>query len=166
MSGLEIKRVRPSDWSDLRRVRLLALRSDPDAYGSSLALEGPKDSAYWQDWADRASRSADLVTLLGYQADRPIAIGGGIRRGEEVEIVAMWVGPDARRQGIGKALIRSIESHFENADFSLWVHVANPAAIALYEKNGYRDGKVREALERDPRIIEMKMVKPHAGAHR
>jgi ribosomal protein S18 acetylase RimI-like enzyme len=61
----------------------------------------------------------------------------------------MWVAPEARRQGVGAALIGAVEGWARAAGYTsigLGVTVTNPSAIRLYEACGYVETGERHPL--------------------
>ena len=49
---MEIRRARPDEWQALRDLRLRALATDPDAFGSTLAGSSTRTDAEWQERAN------------------------------------------------------------------------------------------------------------------
>ncbi|MDQ3905794.1 MAG: GNAT family N-acetyltransferase [Actinomycetota bacterium] len=81
------------------------------------------------------------IFLVGYEEERPIAIGG-LRRLEEgiCEIKRMYVVPDARSRGVGCALLTALEGAarqlgYERARVDAGAHQKH--SRALFEKTGY-----------------------------
>jgi putative acetyltransferase len=84
-------------------------------------------------------RGAFLVVYTG-----TVAVGcGAIRRldGETAEIKRMYVAPSARGQGIGRALLASLESEARSLGVKrlvLETGARQPEAIALYARAGFQ----------------------------
>lgn len=53
------------------------------------------------------------------------------------ELVTLAVAPEFRRQGFGRAILRAAMEGLKNASCCLTVSTANPAALALYESEGF-----------------------------
>ena len=53
------------------------------------------------------------------------------------ELVTLAVAPEFRRQGFGRAILRAAMEGLRNASCCLTVSTANPAALALYESEGF-----------------------------
>lgn len=53
------------------------------------------------------------------------------------ELVTLAVAPEFRRQGFGRAILRAAMEGLKNASCCLTVSTANPAAMALYESEGF-----------------------------
>jgi ribosomal protein S18 acetylase RimI-like enzyme len=133
-----IRRLTASDVDVLRKVRLDALRTDPDAFGSTLEREEGRPDEDWVRWV--TSRSAMFVAE---DAGEPVGLAGGIVDDEQPDravLVSVWVAPASRNQGIGRALVAAVvdwatASGKQRVD--LLVIEGNAAAIALYERCGF-----------------------------
>lgn len=81
-----------TDWQALREIRLQALLDAPDAFGSTHARE----AAFGEDeWCRRASRDGSFIAFLPEVG--PAGLGGGyLAEPEVVELVSMFVRPQAR----------------------------------------------------------------------
>jgi len=81
------------------------------------------------------------VFLVGYEDGRAIAIGGLRRLQDGVgEIKRMYVVPDARSRGAGRALLAALEDAARAADYERVRLDAGPAqqhSRALFAKTGY-----------------------------
>ncbi|MBI4374126.1 MAG: ribosomal protein S18-alanine N-acetyltransferase [Deltaproteobacteria bacterium] len=72
--------------------------------------------------------------------------------GPEIHLVNIAVHPDSRRHRIGESLIKTMIRYGEEnriEEIYLDVRVSNKAAIALYEKYGFRTSSVRKAYYKD-----------------
>jgi ribosomal protein S18 acetylase RimI-like enzyme len=81
----------------------------------------------------------------------------------------MWVVPEHRGAGVGKALVEKVLSIAESrgeSEVSLFVSPLNQAACALYEKAGFRFAEQVEALESHPEILVQRMSVDISSTHR
>jgi len=90
--------------------------------------------------ADFAPPGGTFVVL--YDGGRPVA-GGGVKRSEDgvAEIKRMYVVPAARRQGLGRRLLETLEDAARELDYArirLDTGARQPHAQAMYERAGYR----------------------------
>jgi ribosomal-protein-alanine acetyltransferase len=70
----------------------------------------------------------------------------------EAELLRIGVNPEARRRGLGRALLRHCQRELEQMGIEvlhLEVRVSNASARALYESEGWRYRGVRKAYYRD-----------------
>ena len=159
---MQVRRVRPDDWRALRDLRLRALESDPDAFGSTLAeaLSRPDE-----EWQSRAA-STDTVTFVAETPDGLVgmgSVGPAPERPGIAAIYGMWVAPEARGQGIGGSLMDILEAWAREAgyvDIGLGVTMTNAPAVRLYEAKGYTDVGERFALRDDSPLVVQIMAKP------
>jgi hypothetical protein len=81
--------------------------------------------------------------LVGYEDERPIAIGGLRRLDDETcEIKRMYVVQDARSRGAGRALLAALEETARELGYARLRLDAGPAqehSRALFEKTGYAE---------------------------
>ena len=137
---LTIRALTADDWPLWRKARLAALAEAPYAFGSRLAD--------WQGDGDREERWRQRLSLVGaYNLIAmldgvPAGMAAGIPGDEpgEAELISMWVTPKARGQLVGDTLINEIEAWARDAGYVrllLLVKADNPAAIHLYERNGF-----------------------------
>jgi len=73
-----------------------------------------------------------------------------------VELISLWVAPDARGTGVGAALVDSVAEWARDAGaerVSLAVKIENPVAIALYQRVGFTDRGMNPTAA-DERLME------------
>lgn len=140
MSAIRVRTLTEDQWPEWRALRLAALATDPDAFGSALAeWSGPGDvEVRW-----RARLAAVPCNLL---ADLDGAAAGMVSAallGEGVaEVLSMWVAPPARGRGVGDALMNAALGWARAEGASqviLNVRSANQPAIGLYRRHGFDD---------------------------
>ncbi|HEU0113781.1 MAG TPA: N-acetyltransferase [Thermomicrobiales bacterium] len=117
--------IGPVAWSELSAVAQLQRR----AFRSSLAYRLPT-LAMLRLWP----RARFLVARRGR---RILGCAIGDRHAGESRVVNLAVDPDARRLGIGSALLAALEAALPEGDLSLMVEADNLGAQALYRAAGY-----------------------------
>ena len=163
-SMLRLRRVQPADGPLLKKVRLAALRDAPDAFGSTLADEADRSDEEWADWAASASTGSGRITVLAERSRDVVGLAGGYREEPSpttVELVSMWVSPEARRAGVGRALVNAIidwARFTEGTEVGLWVTKANVAAEHLYGAIGFSASGQTQRLPSNPELDEVRMV--------
>lgn len=157
---VRVVRVGPDNWEAWRDVRLEALRDAPTAFGSTYENQVGRTE---QQWRDRL-HPANGLTCLSMLDDRIVGMAAGHPEGDGViELISMWVSPDARRRGVGDALVDEVvrwarEQHADAVE--LWVTRGNDPAERLYARHGFlRTGAV-QPLPSDPALDEMAMRLP------
>ncbi|MDQ0994414.1 GNAT family N-acetyltransferase [Streptomyces sp. V3I7] len=141
---IELRNLEPDDWQLWRALRLAALAEAPYAYGTRLAdWQGEGDRE--ERWRDRLAIPGSL-NLVAVRAGEPVGMASGVpaeRRPDAVELISMWVSPAARGQGAGGLLIREVArwAAAEKGATTLLLSVMpdNRAALALYERHGFKD---------------------------
>lgn len=168
--AVQIRRLRPEEWADYREIRLRALRSDPDSFGSTWASESARSAADWRERAERSATGAERAVFVAVPPDGQwLGLVGVYRPGEppaDAEIVSMWVDPRARRHRLGERLISAGIDWAEStgADvLGLWVTRANSGAIALYSGLGFEETGDIQPLPSNPCKEELRMLRRVRG---
>lgn len=145
---MRIRRLAADDIDVLRAIRLQALRTDPDAFGSTLEREQGRSADDWMWWV---SRCATFVA----EDEGAIGLAGGIPDEERLDVavlISMWVAPSSRGRGVGRALVEAVvewATAERRTCVELHVIEGNEEAIALYEKCGFAFTGERVTRERD-----------------
>lgn len=157
---MPVRRLKPEEWAAYRAIRLRALRDAPDAFGATYAGEAALSDSDWQDRADRPGRVVFVVD--GPEEFIGLAIGGPAPDSpNSAALFSMWVDPQARRHGLGSALIEAVKAWALGAGYpmlGLGVTTGNAPAIALYERLGFTDNGERHPLRDDQYLTIQIMV--------
>ncbi|HEX7303915.1 GNAT family N-acetyltransferase [Lentzea sp.] len=140
---MEIHQVEPDEWRLWRDIRLEALSSDPEEFGSTLAVEREYGEA---EWRDRAAEGLKVVAL-----DRePVALVAATAKPEGLYLYSMWVRDSHRGRGIGEALVRAVLEWAAGEGWkivTLRVWVDNLPARRLYKRLGFVQAEDPEYME-------------------
>ena len=132
-----IESLNPNRWEVYKAVRLQALTDTPNAFGSTLE----KEIEYSEDDWQRRLQRTDCNTFIALSEDEmPVGVVVCAAFEGHVGLFAMWVAPEERKKGIGRALIDAVINWAKENDFGeilLDVADENLAAIRLYESNGF-----------------------------
>jgi ribosomal protein S18 acetylase RimI-like enzyme len=152
------------DWQAMREVRLQALRDAPDAFASTYAREIAFEPA---EWHRRATRDGSFLAFLpdGELPDGELAgqAGGLEEEPGVVELISMFVRPQARGHGVGEALVDAVAAWARTrnaASVHLWVTETNKPALRLYERCGFTVTSERQPLPSNPAVGELGMTRP------
>ena len=147
---LAVVRATAQEWRTVREVRLRALSTNPDAFGSTLARERVLDDEFWRD------RAAAGRTFLACAGGRAVGIASYyVEQGhdDERQLVSMWVTPQGRRAGVGAMLVDAVRhAALDEGAVALTLFVAdgNEGARRFYESLGFRPTGERENLGAGP----------------
>jgi len=103
-------------------------------------LEAQIHAAPWTIGNFRDALAAGYAARVGERANRIVAYGVLMLGPGEAQILNLSVVPEARREGIGRTLLRQFvdDARWLNAaQIFLEVRASNLAAIALYENEGF-----------------------------
>ena len=161
MANVAVGAIDAGTWRTMRDVRLAALQDAPHAFGSSYERE---ISFSQDDWLRRISQGANFLVYTGGPGSAPAGIVGAFEPlPHTAELVSMWVHPQARGQGVGRALVETILqwAHHEGHNFvHLWVTETNDPARCLYERCGFALTGERKPLPSHLEYAEVAMVRP------
>jgi len=154
--------IRPTmeeDWRTLKAIRLAALRDAPTAFGVTHAAA----ATYTDDqWRTRAAGSDTAQYMLAFAGEQAVGIVAGvIEAPDEVKLIAMWVHPQHRGDGIAGRLIEAIkQSALARGHRRIVLDVApeNASAVNLYQRQGFVFLPEWEPLESHPHISVQKMA--------
>jgi len=148
---IHIRRLVPADAEALRVLRMEALTTAPEAFGSSPDEEAarPMDvvrarlDAAMPDAVFGAFAGVDLVGMAGF------ALSQGIKKRHKGMLWGVFVRAGWRDGGTGERLVRAVISHARNHVLLLQASVvtSNGAARRVYDRLGFESyGTERRAL--------------------
>lgn len=161
-----IRRICPDDWPALRQLRLRALKCDPHAFGSTHEAEAAAPSDNWSRLAALSSEGSGRFIALAELDGDAVGMAGGYQPEESPDergIWGMWVAPEARRRGIGRALVGSVRNWAEQSGavrLNLWVVETNGPAVALYQSIGFTATGETQLLPWDETLMEIQLEVP------
>ncbi len=152
-SPIEIRVGDADDWEIWRAVRLRALSESASAFSSVLAD--------WQGVGDTEARWRARLTdvehnVIAFVDELSVGQASGDRHDGRVELISMFVASEARRLGVGRALIDAVvewATRLGHESVELSVRRDNSAAIAAYERCGFVATENREDTPIDERLM-------------
>lgn len=157
---MHIERLTEEDWTRLRDIRLTALRTDPWAFGSSLAREEGFKESHWR------MRLRSGPWFLAVDDDVAAGLASAIVEPGAAEddrhVMALWVDPAHRRGGLAVALLDAVAAWAAEdgaRTVSLWTVEGNDAAGAVFRRSGFEATGVSMPLARDPGVVEHRWVR-------
>ncbi|KAJ7510172.1 hypothetical protein B0H11DRAFT_1958010 [Mycena galericulata] len=154
--------VSEEDVTNYSQLRLLGLKTNPEAFGSTFEGESTNTRAKWRARIDTKERFTIIARLLTGENDpheewigtasilTPELVGQGDSEVSPHVLVGMWVHPEHRRKGLAKKLIevaieyvraRTEGMRDERRLLMLEVHNSNKGAKALYAGLGFMELK-------------------------
>lgn len=160
---MNIRLLNDSDAEVYREVRLSALKNDPDAFGSTYDQEETKPLGYF---VQRIHHTKDQFTL-GCFDDSNTLVGivnfsreNRLKTAHKGNIYGMYVEPQFRGRGVGKALLLAlIERATKECEGLEQIHLTvvsnNKSAKRLYVSLGFEVyGKEPHALKFDEQYFD------------
>ncbi len=134
-----IRALNQSDWLDWRTLRLEALRTTPEAYGSSF-----EEESAWSAWEFQACIRRN--TLFGAFFHDTLVGGAGffihspLKTRHKGVMWGVYVQPAYRQQGLAGRLIETVIAHAKNCleQLHLTCVTTNHIAFSLYQKYGFQ----------------------------
>jgi GNAT superfamily N-acetyltransferase len=158
-TAVSVRQLGVADWERLRDVRLRALVDSPSSYYGTYDDEVRSDRSRWERWLSPPS-----AIFIAERNDEVVGVIGAIPAGEDegdtdaVMMVAMWVDPVARGNGIAEALTDALIGWARVEGYPrmvLWVYDVNPRAAAFYRRYGFADTGRTEVFDKDPRELHL-----------
>jgi ribosomal protein S18 acetylase RimI-like enzyme len=150
---VRVERLGEEDWVAFREVRLRSLLDSPEAFGSTYGEESSQPEPAWRDWAaGRWRGGAAVVFAARDEEDKVVGTATGAVADAEpgvAHVYAMWVAPDARGAGVGRALLDAVTGWARDRGgdrLVLTVTETNETARRFYEACGFVETGDREPL--------------------
>jgi len=155
-----IVQLGPGDGERLRAIRLRALRDAPDAFATTLEEAAARPADSWDRQLEQ------LATFVATDGDCDLGLVRGAlhdRVRDTGHLISMWVAPEARRQGVGSALIDAVVHWARTRGLSrllLDVVETNTSAIAAYTRKDFvPNGEVGTFPPPRHHVREIQLVK-------
>ena len=160
-------RLGEEDWAVFRELRLRSLLDSPEAFGSTYGDESSQTERAWRDWAAGRWRGGTAAVFAGRTDDgTPVGTATGAEYDAEpgvAHVYAMWVAPDARGAGVGRALLDAVADWASDRGCDrlvLSVTETNEIARRVYEACGFVDTGERRALRDGSDVQTLILTKP------
>ena len=143
MSSIDIIRLHPDQWEDFKALRLEALLLEPQAFGATYADQVLYPDSYWQNRLARAQDNQNDGLFFARSGDGLVGMAGWFREpgATRAMVVAMYVQPAARGQGVASQLLQAvlddIQQHADIEIAFLSVNVDQEPAKRLYQRFGF-----------------------------
>ena len=146
-----VRRLLPKEAAACRAIRLEALATNPEAFAMTLEKLSADPDGHFFDTLEQATvfgafGAGKLVGMTGLSHEP------GTREAHKGVLWGLYVRPDSRRAGLGRALLRAALAHARGNFEQVVLHVVsdNEPARRLYESEGFEAyGLERRALKHD-----------------
>jgi GNAT superfamily N-acetyltransferase len=107
------------------------------SFGSTFEREAGFADEIWKEWAGEHAAGDAIATFWARRAEQAVGMVGAYRNEDDdglFHVIAMWVAPEARRQGLGRALLSQVEEWIRSSGgrlVQLQVTTAARSATAL-----------------------------------
>lgn len=137
--SIQVRLLTPEDAESFRELRLEALRTSPEAFGSTYEAEKDAPVSKYADWmtSSRMFGAFQGKELVGIVA---LTFLEGSKACHKGLLRSMYVSRKARKAGVGRQLVEAVvEASRGRIELLLLAVVSeNDAAIGLYEGIGFR----------------------------
>ena len=159
-----VRRLWVDEADQARALRLSALAGAPRAFVEDYATAVRRPSSFWEEQTRRGAVSDEVATFVAVGDQRHVGTATGLCVDPQApaELVAMWVEPDVRRRGIGKALVDRVcrwAAERGARSITLDLHEGNDAALRLYESTGFVVVRGPAPTPYDPSMLEVQMAR-------
>ena len=149
--SVTIRAIGANEWPVWRDLRLRALADSPEAFRPTLAGESAQPDEWWVEIIGTTAAHPRGELWLAWVDDEAVGMlfGRVDRECTRLEIGAMWVAPEVRREGVGSGLIRACVEWGRGcgaSTASLWATEENSEAVAFYQRHGFRPTESTEEL--------------------
>lgn len=106
--GISIRKLNEDDWRVFSEVRLRALRTDPQVFGSTYERESKFTEA---EWRERLQSENSAIFML-FDDQTPIGMTGASvfnedPSGQSAIFWGSWLAPDFRRKGLSELMYKT-----------------------------------------------------------
>jgi GNAT superfamily N-acetyltransferase len=161
MTDVQVRRIQSGEGPTLRDIRLRALSDSPAAFGETLDEAASRPAAHYEDVARACAAATEQTGFFAEDGDgRTVGMVRAFRDHAGVELVGMWVAPEARGRGAGAALVDAVIgwARAAGAEAVLLQHAdGNMAARRLYERCGFVETGELTTMRSNPSLCRHHM---------
>ncbi len=145
---MHVREALAGEWEVFRDLRLRALRDDPDSFRTLYEERVDAPDSDWREGFERVLNDDHMVTFFA-ETDEPAGMSFARISDGRLQIFGMWVAPEARGQGLGRALLDAAFLWGKvrgAASARLAVTIGNDVGEQLYAKAGFEPTGESEPL--------------------
>ena len=163
--GVEVRRARPDEASELKRLRLEMLRDSPSSFVERLERVEAWDEGRWTSRLTSMS-APDSALFIAAEDDAWVAQAGGRLYGTYVPprayLLSVYVTPSRRGRRLVEQVVERVEDWARGLGFNelyLDVHEGAAAARIAYARMGYVETGVTTPYANDEAESEIELAK-------
>ena len=172
MTEIQIRPMDSTDWALYKNLRLKSLLDSPDSFAATFDTASSFTDDEWRQRLDNSKGLTSALPLLASYKTNEAGLAWGVVHGNNdkyVNLFQMWVSPEYRGKGIGRALVQEIIDWCESSGKSgirLGVTTTNNAAAELYRSMGFVEVGDTEPLRENSslKVQNMLLSQPASGA--
>lgn len=138
LNDIEVRLTTEKDWEALKTIRLESLLDAPDVFAATYTAVEKYSEA---EWRARAAHQTQHHYILAFKDAQAIGIIGGIKSlAYDFNLIAMWVNPKFRGNGVAYSLIDVIKKFVISKGHNkirLSVSPSNTKAVDVYSRHGF-----------------------------
>lgn len=145
---MQIREARLDEWETYRDLRMAALADAPDSFRTTVVDVSDRTDDEWRSSHERAVQADDMVPFFAMD-DEPVGMALARIDGTQLQIFGMWVAPQARGKGLGRALIDATFAWGKvrgATSARLGVTIGNGGGERLYTRAGFEPTGETEPL--------------------
>ena len=156
----KVRRIDADEWPRLRAIRLAALTTDADSFGTTYERTQETPDAKWQQLAADGAQSPTMAMFVAVTPDDGwIAMAGASVNAEnpdETHVWGVYVVPEHRGRATGAALAVMdaardwVRDHTTCSHITIHVTGTNDHALAFYRRYGFVETGESEPFVLDP----------------
>jgi ribosomal protein S18 acetylase RimI-like enzyme len=163
---VHIRPLSANDAALLRDLRLRALLDSPDSFGPTHEQSLAEPPEFWEGWASGGDGRFQVLVAFGAEGLAVGLISCSFREPGVGGCGALWVAPETRGTGLGRALMEAAIDLLEGRGCErilLSVTDGNPAE-RLYESLGFKRTGERHPMREGSPLFEVKMARTKRGS--
>lgn len=141
MTDVSIRPAAPSDVPAIKRIGEAAWNTVYADVLDQSTIDAALDEWYTTDALHDSIETSDVEYFVGERDGQVVGYAaGGVNELEKGELAAIYVDPDAWRNGIGTRLLQHVEAYGRDAgwtEIQIRVIAGNDIACRFYERHGY-----------------------------
>ncbi len=160
MDNIEIVTLQPDQWQEYKKLRLEALKGEPQAYGSSYKDNLKLPDETWKQLLEDSLKGESQWYLFAKHRNNLVGmVGAFVKENNIAQVIAVYVTKEMRGQGIAKQLmddlISKIAQNKSIKKLSVGVNPIQSAALNLYQSLGFTIVKKEKTVLGDGKEYEV-----------